>query len=217
VALDGGVRDAELEGNLLVAFSVDDEIEHFALACAEIGVGDARVAGAADGLGQPWGVGESGGTYYATPEQVAKTNRERADVSLEGRMEGIAIEAYRTLLEERKDDAAYRSVFNLVWYGLRLLPLGLPDTFPLDLAPATRHFLKLSIRRCKCLDGKPRAPHSQARLDEGQGYRRTVVLGAIRSFSGDRAASPSIVSARLGCARSNPGGDDLFRVPTDCS
>src|SRR5208282_2595975 len=38
--------------NLLVAFAVADEIEHFAFARAEIGVGDARVEGAADGLGQ---------------------------------------------------------------------------------------------------------------------------------------------------------------------
>jgi beta-galactosidase len=81
----------------------------------------------AEKLGTPWGVGESGGAYYATPEQVAKTNGERAYVSFEGRMEGIAIEAYQNLLEERKHDADYRSVFNLVWYGLRPLPLGLPD------------------------------------------------------------------------------------------
>jgi hypothetical protein len=82
----------------------------------------------AEKLGKPWGVGEGGGAYYATPEQVAKFNAERAYVSFEGRMEGIAIEAYQNLLEERKHDANYRSVFNLVWYGLRPLPLGMPDT-----------------------------------------------------------------------------------------
>lgn len=43
-------------------------------------------------------------------------------------MEGIAIEAYQDLLDEREYDADYRSVFNLVWYGLRPLPLGMPDT-----------------------------------------------------------------------------------------
>lgn len=79
-------------------------------------------------LGKPWGVGEAGGAYYATPEQVAKTNGERAYVSFEGRMEGIAIEANQILLEQRKHDADYRSVFNLVWYGLRPLALGMPDT-----------------------------------------------------------------------------------------
>lgn len=55
----------------------------------------------AEKLGKPWGVGEAGGAYYATPEQVAKTNGERAYVSFEGRMEGIAAEAYKNLLEER--------------------------------------------------------------------------------------------------------------------
>jgi len=78
--------------------------------------------------GKPWGVGEAGGAYFATPEQVAKSNGERAYVSFEGRMEGIAIEAYQNLLEQRKYDADYRSVFNLVWYGLRPLPLGMEDT-----------------------------------------------------------------------------------------
>jgi hypothetical protein len=82
----------------------------------------------AEKLGKPWGVGEGGGAYYATPEQVAKTNGERAYVSFEGRMEGIAIEAHQNLLEERKYNADYRSVFNLVWYGLRPLPLGMSDT-----------------------------------------------------------------------------------------
>ena len=42
--------------------------------------------------------------------------------------EGIAVEAYKHLLNQRKYDASYRSVFNLVWYGLQPLPLGLADT-----------------------------------------------------------------------------------------
>ncbi len=82
----------------------------------------------AEKLGKPWGVGEAGGAYYATPEQVAKTYGERAYVSFEGRMEGVAVDSYQNLLEQRKHDADYRSVFNLVWYGLRPLPLGMADT-----------------------------------------------------------------------------------------
>jgi len=38
----------------------------------------------------------------------------------------------------------------------------------------------------------------------------------LEPLSGDFSASPSIVSARLGYACSNPGVGDLFRVPTDC-
>jgi hypothetical protein len=82
----------------------------------------------AEKLGKPWGVGEAGGAYFATPEQVAKDYGERAYVSFEGRMEGIAVESYQDLLDQRKEGADYRSVFNLVWYGLRPLPLGMPDT-----------------------------------------------------------------------------------------
>jgi hypothetical protein len=43
VALDGGLGDAQFGGDLLVALAVEDEIEDFALAGTEIGVGDARV------------------------------------------------------------------------------------------------------------------------------------------------------------------------------
>ena len=52
VALDGGLRDAKFGCNFLVAFAVNDEMQHSALARAEIGVRDARVEDAADRLGQ---------------------------------------------------------------------------------------------------------------------------------------------------------------------
>lgn len=88
------------------------------------GTGDMRRAVAS---GKPWGVGETGNAYYATPEQVAETNGERAYESFEGRMEGVAIASYRCLMDERAYGASYRSVFNLVWYGLQPLPFGLRD------------------------------------------------------------------------------------------
>lgn len=77
--------------------------------------------------GKPWGVGEAGNAYYGTPEQVAATNGNRAYESFLGRMEGVAQDSYRILLQQRECDASYRSVFNLVWYGLKPLPLGLKD------------------------------------------------------------------------------------------
>ena len=79
-------------------------------------------------LGKPWGVGEASGAYYATPEQAAKFVGEGAYLSFQGRMEGIALEAYRNLTDQKKFGADYRSVFNLVWYGLQPLPLGMSDT-----------------------------------------------------------------------------------------
>jgi hypothetical protein len=90
--------------------------------------GDEGTMKNADSQGKPWGVGEASSAYYATPEQVAKNYGERAYESFLGRMEGIAVETYAHLLNQRKYDASYRSVFNVVWYGLQPLPLGLPDT-----------------------------------------------------------------------------------------
>jgi hypothetical protein len=78
--------------------------------------------------GKPWGVGEAGNAYYGTPEQVAETNGDRAYESFLGRMEGVAQDSYKILVAERERNAVYRSVFNMVWYGLKPLPLGLKDT-----------------------------------------------------------------------------------------
>jgi hypothetical protein len=90
--------------------------------------GDAGTMEHASSVGKPWGVGEASGAYYMTPQEVAKTYGEKAYDSYEGRMEGIAVDSYKHLLNQRKYNASYRSVFNLVWYGLQPLPLGLADT-----------------------------------------------------------------------------------------
>jgi beta-galactosidase len=90
--------------------------------------GDASTMEHASKVGKPWGVGEASGAYYMTPEEVAKTYGEHAYDSFQGRMEGIAVETYKHLVNQRKYKAGYRSVFNLVWYGLQPLPLGLADT-----------------------------------------------------------------------------------------
>lgn len=78
--------------------------------------------------GKPWGVGEAGNAYYGTPAQVAETNGMRAYESFEGRMEGVAASSYQSLIAQRERNAIYQSVFNMVWYGLRPLPLGMKDT-----------------------------------------------------------------------------------------
>ncbi|MDD4922717.1 MAG: glycoside hydrolase family 2 TIM barrel-domain containing protein, partial [Bacteroidales bacterium] len=78
--------------------------------------------------GKPWGVGEAGNAYYGTPEQVSETNGGRAYESFMGRMEGVAASSYQSLMAQRKYNAIYRSVFNMVWYGLKPLALGMKDT-----------------------------------------------------------------------------------------
>ncbi len=77
--------------------------------------------------GKPWGVGEAGNAYYGTPEQLAEYNGNRAYESFLGRMEGVASSSYQSLVAQRDHHAIYRSVFNMVWYGLRPLPIGLKD------------------------------------------------------------------------------------------
>ncbi|MDX2431081.1 MAG: glycoside hydrolase family 2 TIM barrel-domain containing protein [Bacteroides sp.] len=77
--------------------------------------------------GKPWGIGETGMAYYGTPAQVAKINGDRAYESQQGRMEGLAGEAFDLISQQRVHNASYSSIFNLAWYGLKPLALGLND------------------------------------------------------------------------------------------
>lgn len=78
-------------------------------------------------LGKPFGIGEATSAYYGTPKEVSQFNGERAYESFEGRMEGLAIEAYDLIANGQRKEAAYCSVFNLAWYALKPLPIGLND------------------------------------------------------------------------------------------
>ena len=78
--------------------------------------------------GVPWGIGEQSMAYYGTPKQVARINGSDAFVSQQGRMEGLAREAYKLLEKQQSLHATYSSVFNIVWYGLKPLTLGFKDS-----------------------------------------------------------------------------------------
>lgn len=77
--------------------------------------------------GKPWGIGEQSMAYYGTPKQASQYNGDRAYESMLGRMEAIAIESYGLLKMQRELDATYSSIFNIVWYGLQPLDLGMKD------------------------------------------------------------------------------------------
>ena len=77
--------------------------------------------------GKPWGVGETGMGYYGTPRQIAAVNGNRAYESQQGRMEGLAVEAYRLISKQLEYNATYASVFNIAWYGLKPLAFGMRD------------------------------------------------------------------------------------------
>jgi hypothetical protein len=79
--------------------------------------------------GLPWGIGEQSMAYYGTPKQVSKYNGARAFESQEGRMEGLAIECYDLIARNQRPlGASYCGVFNLAWYALQPLEIGLADT-----------------------------------------------------------------------------------------
>jgi hypothetical protein len=78
--------------------------------------------------GKVWGIGEAGMAYYATPLQTSVYNGNRSFESQLGRMEGVADEATKLINMLKKHHASYMSVFNLVWYGVKPLELGLNDT-----------------------------------------------------------------------------------------
>lgn len=78
-------------------------------------------------IGKPWGVGEHSMAYYGTPNEVSRYNGSRAYESAEGRMEGIAYECWHLLANQRMAGASYSTVFNMAWYGLKPLPLGMKD------------------------------------------------------------------------------------------
>jgi hypothetical protein len=78
--------------------------------------------------GKVWGIGEGGMAYYGTPRQTAVYNGNRSYESQLGRMEGVAKEATRLLTMQNSYGASYSSVFNIAWYALQPLELGLKDT-----------------------------------------------------------------------------------------
>lgn len=91
--------------------------------------GDASTMRRAVATNKPWGVGEAGPAYYGTPQEIARMSGDQgAYLSAYDRMEGVAKVSYDSLMDQRKYNAAYRSVFNLVWYALKPLPLGLSET-----------------------------------------------------------------------------------------
>jgi hypothetical protein len=91
--------------------------------------GDVNTMRVMAGKGKPWGIGEQSMAYYGSPKQVSRFNGDRAYESMEGRMEGLAYEAYHLIANgQRKLGASYCSVFNLAWYALQPLEFGLSDT-----------------------------------------------------------------------------------------
>lgn len=78
-------------------------------------------------FGLPWGVGEQGMAYYGSPRQVSKANGNRAYECIEGRMEGLGVDCYNLIKKQKELGASYVTTFNLAWYALKPLALGMND------------------------------------------------------------------------------------------
>jgi beta-galactosidase len=79
------------------------------------------------GLNKPLKVGESGGTYYATPVQLSVFNGGRAYASNLGRNEALAIDLYDNVVRMALPNLAYFSPSEVVWFGLEHLAFGYDD------------------------------------------------------------------------------------------
>jgi beta-galactosidase len=85
-------------------------------------------------INKPLVIGESGGTYYATPEQLFPFVGERAYKSYYGRNEALAVDVYQNLTKMALPFLAYFSPSEVSWFGIQHLNLGyhnfsrLPDS-----------------------------------------------------------------------------------------
>ncbi|MDQ2730856.1 MAG: beta-galactosidase, partial [Armatimonadota bacterium] len=78
-------------------------------------------------LNKPLMVGESGGTYYATPAQLSIFNGDRAYASYAGRSEALAIDVYDNIVKMALPKLAYYSASETAWFGIEHLPFGYHD------------------------------------------------------------------------------------------
>ena len=78
-------------------------------------------------LDKPLMVGESGGTYYARPKELAIFNGDRAYEDYRGRSEALGIDLYDNLVRMARPRLAYFSASETVWFGLEHLNLGYDD------------------------------------------------------------------------------------------
>lgn len=76
---------------------------------------------------KPLMVGESGGTYYARPKQMAEFNGARAYESYAGRNEALAIDVYDNIVRMALPRLAYFSASETAWFGVEHLNFGYRD------------------------------------------------------------------------------------------
>jgi beta-galactosidase len=78
-------------------------------------------------IDKPLMVGESGGSYYARPKQMAEFNGDRAYESYEGRNEALGIDVYDNIVRMARPKLAYFSASETAWFGIEHLNFGYND------------------------------------------------------------------------------------------
>jgi len=78
-------------------------------------------------LKKPLMVGESGGSYYARPSELAVFNGPRAYEDYAGRNEALAIDVYDNIVRMARPRLAFYSASETAWFGVEHLPLGYHD------------------------------------------------------------------------------------------
>lgn len=111
ISCDG---DEDLRGHLPV-YS-----KHFGLGLPE--------EGRLPNIDKPLMVGESGGTYYARPGQLAIFNGDDAYASYAKRNDALGIDVYDNIVHMAKPKLAYFSASETAWFGVEHLGVGYRDT-----------------------------------------------------------------------------------------
>jgi hypothetical protein len=84
-------------------------------------------------INKPFAVGETGMAFYGMPRLAETMVGDRAYRSYKDFADAVAIDAFELLKVQRQVNTAYTSVWNVSYYGVQLLPLGITD---LSKAPA---------------------------------------------------------------------------------
>jgi beta-galactosidase len=75
-------------------------------------------------VNKPLMVGESGGTYYARPSEMAQFNGDGAYSSYAGRNDALGIDVYQNVVKMARPMLTYFSASETVWFGLEHLNYG---------------------------------------------------------------------------------------------
>ena len=76
---------------------------------------------------KPLMVGESGGTYYARPSQMAEFNGQSAYESYAGRNDALGIDVYQNIVKMARPFLTFFSASETVWFGVEHLNVGYSD------------------------------------------------------------------------------------------